>query len=229
MATFHFVEDYERVVRDLIRQHPIDEAMSLAVGGSYEEIGRIEYAILRYAGLTEGQSVVDLGCGSGRLAFALSRGLTVNYTGLDVVQPLLDYAISKCPKSYRFILNHALTLPLPDASTDLCCAFSVFTHLLQAETYLYLQDMHRCLVPGGRVVLSFLEFAMPTHWEPFSVTVETQRTRTTPHLNQFIERNQIEVWARHLGYKAPTFVDGTAAPWPSGAALGQSIAILDRA
>src|SRR5205085_367337 len=141
----------------------------------------------------------DLGCGSGRLAVALSREMSVEYTGLDVVRPLLDYARSRCPSHYRFILNHALTLPLPDRSVDLCSAFSVFTHLLQAETYLYLEDMRRCLAPGGRVVLSFLEFAMPSHWHPFALTVEAQRARTTPHLNQFIERNQIEVWARHLG------------------------------
>ena len=42
MAEFHFVEDYERHVARLMRDHPIDEAMSLAVGGAYDIIGRIE-------------------------------------------------------------------------------------------------------------------------------------------------------------------------------------------
>lgn len=36
MAQFHFVEDYERHVAALLEQHPIDEAMSLAVGGLYD-------------------------------------------------------------------------------------------------------------------------------------------------------------------------------------------------
>jgi hypothetical protein len=32
MAESHFVEDYERLVAQLIEKYPIDEAMSLAVG-----------------------------------------------------------------------------------------------------------------------------------------------------------------------------------------------------
>ena len=51
MAEFHFVEDYERHVARLLEQHSEDEAMSLAVGGSYAEFGVIEADILVYAGL----------------------------------------------------------------------------------------------------------------------------------------------------------------------------------
>lgn len=229
MAKFHFVEDYERYVADLIRNHPIDTAMSLAVGGSYDAVGAIECAILRHAGLMPGQAVVDLGCGSGRLAVALSRELDVSYLGLDVVPALLGYARTKCPKSYKFVLNRSLTLPIEARSVDMLCAFSVFTHLLHAETYLYLEEAHRCLHPGGKVVMSFLEFALPHHWRIFAQTVSTQRASTVPHLNQFIERNQIAVWAERLGYTDVAFIDGHAAPWPSGEALGQSIAILTKA
>ena len=228
MAKFHFVEDYERYVADLIRQHPIDTAMSLAVGGSYEAVGAIECAILRHAGLEPGMAVVDLGSGSGRLAAALSRAFDVSYLGLDVVPALLDYARTKAPKAYRFVLNRALSLPVEAASADMLCAFSVFTHLLHAETYLYLEDAHRALRPGGRVVLSFLEFAIPDHWAVFDKTIQAQRGSTVPHLNQFIERNQIIVWSQRLGYAGVSFIDGNTAPWPSGEPLGQSIAILTK-
>lgn len=229
MAKFHFVEDYERYVAELIRTHPIDTAMSLAVGGSFAEIGAIECEILRHAGLQAGQTVVDLGCGSGRLAVALARDLEVDYLGLDVVPALLRYARSKSPASYRFELNRTLTLPMPADSVDLLCAFSLFTHLLHAETYLYLEDAFRCLRPGGRVVMSFLEFAIDDHWAVFAQTVESQRASTVPHLNQFIERNQIQAWGRHLGYADATFIDGNTGPWPSGVPLGQSVAILTKA
>jgi ubiquinone/menaquinone biosynthesis C-methylase UbiE len=229
MAKFHFVEDYERYVADLIRQHPLDEAMSLAVGGSYEAVGAVEAEILLHAGLAPGMAVVDLGCGSGRLAVALARTLEASYLGLDVVPALLDYARTKAPKAYKFVLNRALSLPVEAGSVDMLCAFSVFTHLLHAETYLYLEDAHRALRPGGRVVLSFLEFAIPDHWAVFERTVQAQRASTVPHLNQFIERNQITVWAQHLGYASAAFIDGNTAPWPSGEPLGQSIAVLTKA
>jgi SAM-dependent methyltransferase len=97
MAEFHFVEDYERHAAHLIKNHPLDEAVSLAIGGGYEEFGRIEADILRYAGLKDGMSLIDLGCGSGRLATVLGRTMKIEYTGIDIVQALLDYAESKSP------------------------------------------------------------------------------------------------------------------------------------
>jgi len=46
LATFHFVEDYERHVDRLMREHPLAEAMSLAVGGCYEQFSVILAEVL---------------------------------------------------------------------------------------------------------------------------------------------------------------------------------------
>ncbi len=227
MAKFHFVEDYERYVAALVKSHPIDEAMALAVGGDYEQIGKVERLILEYAGLEDGMSVVDLGCGSGRLANSLGRACKVEYLGIDVVQPLLDYASTRAPTNYRFVLHRELSLPVPDASIDLACAFSVFTHLLHAETYIYLAEMHRALKPGGLAVFSFLEFGAAPHWTVFEQTVANQRAKENPPLNTFIERNAIQVWCRHLGLDLLEFIDGAQPRW-DGQLLGQTIAILKR-
>jgi len=228
MAKFHFVEDYETYVRQLKRDLPLDEAMSVAVGGDYQRIGAIECEILQHLGLRDGDRIVDFGCGSGRLAVNLAQTCTVDYLGLDVVQDLLDYARSRCPGTYRFARNTALALPVPEASVDVFAAFSVFTHLLHTECYIYLEEMYRALKPGGRVVASFLEFSMPSHWGVFTKTVGEQRTSTVPHLNTFIERSVWQTWAAHLGFETVRFIDGTAAPWPSGVYLGQSLVVLGK-
>jgi ubiquinone/menaquinone biosynthesis C-methylase UbiE len=228
MAQFHFVEDYEKHVETLIATHPIDEAMSLAVGGSFSNVGQIELNILKHAGLQSGMAVFDLGCGSGRLAVALGRsGIQVGYLGTDVVQALLSYAKSKTPEAYRFALHRELSIPAEDGSLDIACAFSVFTHLLHQESYIYLQDMHRALKPGGCVVFSFLEFSTESHWTVFESMVQSQRNQTTPHLNMFIERNVIESWSRRLGFKVERFIEGGEGVG-GGAALGQSTVILQR-
>jgi ubiquinone/menaquinone biosynthesis C-methylase UbiE len=227
MAKFHFIEDYERHVANLIAAHPIDEAMSLAVGGSYELVGGIEHDLLRHLGLKDGMALMDLGCGSGRLAAALSRDFDLDYTGTDIVQSLLDYAAAKTRPTYRFLLNRELNLPVADQSQDFFTAFSVFTHLLHAETFIYLDEAKRVLKPGGKAVFSFIEFANPDHWETFRYTVEATRNNDQPHLNMFIERAAIECWARRLGFAAPEFIDAAAAPW-GGHPLGQSIAILTK-
>ena len=225
MAQFHFVEDYERLIKSLLAVHPVETAMELAVGGKYELLGEIERDILVHAGLRNGMTVVDLGCGSGRLAHALGKVMKIDYWGIDIVEELLRYARTKAPNNYEFVLNRKLTLPIGDAAADMVCAFSVFTHLLHTETYLYLQDFRRVLKPGGRAIFSFFEFTEPNHWPVFDGTVATQRNSSTPHLNMFIERNAIELWSNKLGFEVERFIDSQAAPW-GGDALGQTIAIL---
>ncbi len=228
MADFHFVEDYEKLVAHLVATLPIDEAMSRAVGGAFEQVGLVERAVVAYAGLHDGQQIIDLGCGSGRLAWALGQAMQVEYIGIDIVQALLDYAVTRSPPDYRFILNRTLAIPAPDMSADMVTAFSVFTHLLHVESYLYMEDIFRVLRPGGRLVFSFLEFAEPKHWNVFGLTLDAQRRSTLPHLNQFIERNAIDLWCQKLGFIREAFVDGSDAPWGDAPPLWQSLAILRR-
>lgn len=194
----------------------------------FEAVGRTEAALLQRAGLRDGMSVIDIGCGSGRLASILGEVTPkIDYLGLDIVQSLLDYAATRVPGHFRFALNRALSLPVGDGSADFVCAFSVFTHLLHQETYLYMEDARRVLRPDGRLVFSFLEFAEPLHWAVFERTVADQRGSTNPHLNMFIERATIELWADRLGYAVEAYVSGGEAVGGSEP-LGQATAILRR-
>jgi len=220
------VAEYENLVRMLVASHPYDEAMSLAVGGDFDAIGKVERQILEHFGLRPGMSLVDVGCGSGRLAQTLA-GSGIQYLGTDVVQALLDFAKTKCPQNFAFRLHKALSVPVATHSVDMICAFSVFTHLPHDESYLYMADMFRALKAGGRLVFSFLEFRMKSHWPIFVQTAEAKRSGHQLQLNQFIEREAIVVWAEALSYQAPVFIPGDQAPW-GGAALGQSVAVLPK-
>jgi SAM-dependent methyltransferase len=228
MAEFHFVEDYEKLVLDLIEKHPLEEAMQIAVGGNYDHFGTVELNILRHAGLKTHDSLLDMGCGSGRLAHAIGEsGLPVEYTGFDIIQNLLDYAATRSPPSYKFLLHRQLNVPVADAILDMACGFSLFTHLLHPEIYLYMEDVFRALRPGGKLVFSFLEFASPHHWETFRITVNDARARTTPHLNTFIERPVIALWAAKLGYQLDFFIEPDMGVSGSHA-LGQTTAVLTK-
>jgi trans-aconitate methyltransferase len=137
----HFERDYISHVTKLLKRHSREEAMSLAVGGeSFEEIGRAQVEQLIGAGLVDGMSVVDLGCGSGRTAIQIARRLPgVQYLGLDVVPALLAHARSISPANYRFVRSAALGFPVPDESVDMVFAYSVFTHLYHEESFAYLR------------------------------------------------------------------------------------------
>ena len=201
--------------------------MSLAVRGQYEHFKCILAEVLVQNGLRDGMSLIDLGCGSGRGAKGVSERVQIEYLGIDIIPRLLDYAASVCPKHYRFTCHRQLSIPADDASADMLCAFSLFTHLLHDESYIYLQESHRVLRPGGTVVMSFLEFAAPAHWDVFVPTVHNRRTNARAPLKMFIERNVIDVWCSHIGFRRVEFIDCGEPRW-AGQALGQSLAVLQK-
>ena len=217
----HFVEDYERLVAKLMSSHPLDEAMSLAVGGLYDEIGRDSADILVGLGLRDDMSIVDLGCGSGRVAKHLGlRFPNLTYTGIDIVQALLNYAREQSPAHFRFIKHQELSIPLESESVDFLIAFSLFTHLLHEETYLYMSEAKRVLKPNGNFAFSFVEFAAAHHWRIFEdMVAQRKQDMQWGHLNMFIERSVIRLWADRIGFDVLSIGE---------CALGQSLAVLAR-
>ena len=194
-AYTQLIDDLEKTLKDT---HSHDEIMQLAVGGSFEVVGILEREFLIQAGLQEDDYVIDVGCGSGRLARPLSEFLRGKYLGIDVVPRLIDYANQLAGRpEWRFELAPGLQIPEDDEQADLICFFSVFTHLRHEESYLYLQEARRVLVPGGKIIFSFLEFPNPHHWKVFENNL-TQVTSTEP-LNQFISMDAIKIWALRLG------------------------------
>jgi SAM-dependent methyltransferase len=119
--------------------------------------------------------VLDVGCGSGRLARELVGLLRPPgaYVGFDVDPE----AIAWCRRAYAGRLQasfvHAdlvngfyapggaapaasYVFPVPDGWADCVVVTSVFTHLLGADAAHYLDESRRVLAPGGRIVASFL-------------------------------------------------------------------------
>jgi len=234
-----FRQRYRNLVKSYVDQFPLEHAMRIAVGGEFEAFGILERQLLIQHGLGPDAYLIDVGCGSGRLATALNGYLQGRYLGLDVVPDLLDYARALVARpEWRFELIEGFRIPEQDGQADMVCFFSVFTHLLHEHSYLYLQEAKRVLKRGGKVVLSFLEFVNPAHWGVFEQAVR-DASGTSTH-TQFVSRDGIEAWASHLGFTVEAIEDGDkptiALPRPitleSGhvlgerGALGQSICVL---
>ncbi|MBO9718172.1 MAG: DUF563 domain-containing protein [Pseudoxanthomonas sp.] len=211
----HFLSSYLKHSKDLLESHDEGEAMSLAVGGDYEAVGMLEFQLLKHLGLKPEHTVVDVGCGSGRLAYQLKDYLTGPYVGIDVVPELFQYARRKCGRDdWRFYAAPGTVIPEPDASADFITFFSVFTHLQFEETYRYLQDARRVLKPGGKIVFSFLEFRIPSHWNIFEASLRD--TRPDKVLNQFMDRDGIRTWAEHAGLSIDQTYNGDSLFIPLG-------------
>lgn len=188
--------------------YSLDEAVKIAVGGEYETIGPLLRDTLIYNGLQKDHYVIDVGCGSGRLAKPLAQWLEGKYLGIDVVPDLLNYARNVAQRpDWRFELASGLTIPEQDQQADMVCFFSVFTHLLHEESFVYLRETKRVLKPGGKVVLSFLDFKVESHWTIFDNDVKDIGNGSKP-LNVFMSADMLRTWARHLDLEVETIVDG---------------------
>ena len=113
--------------------------------------------LIERAGLQAGQRVLDVGCGTGivtRLA-AVQVGGTGRVAGLDVNAGMLEMARSLQPDTGAPIEWHhsdVVAMPFPDGAFDVVlCQLAVQFFPDRSPA---LREMHRVLVPGGRLAFS---------------------------------------------------------------------------
>lgn len=235
IATSHAYKDYKRLVQYLLKEYPDNEALAMAksVGSQTMECfyssGNKQVSILRHFGLLDHWAVYDLSCGCGRTAQALARnGWSGRYVGADIIEEFISYAQKTTP-GFLFLVHHNYTVAAEDSSLDLVFAWSLFTHLLLEETSLYIEDAFRSLRPGGKLIFSFLELAVPHHRTIFDARRALALSGKHPvHLDFFLNRHDIETLASSAGFQDWCFIDGDDRNATPYGALGQSVAVLTK-
>lgn len=121
------------------------------------------------------EDLLDIGCGVGRVAIALTDYISESgsYEGFDVVPRGIAWCQSQITPRYpnfhfRAVDVHSrqynpiggdpaggFTFPYRDNSFDIAIAVSVFTHMRPDGVLRYLEEAHRVLRPGGRIVATF--------------------------------------------------------------------------
>jgi demethylmenaquinone methyltransferase / 2-methoxy-6-polyprenyl-1,4-benzoquinol methylase len=137
------------------------------------------------AELSAGDSVLDVCCGTGDLAFELSRRVAPNgkVIGCDFSEPMLDLAREKAAnravEGVRFEWADALSLPYDAGRFDaVTVGFGVRNF---SDRDRGLREMTRVLRPGGRLVV--LEFTEPRR-PPFSTFYALWFDRLAPILGK---------------------------------------------
>lgn len=206
--------------------------------GDYRHIGRYLADLLQtQAGLTGTESVLDIGCGTGRAAAGLDALLASGgggYLGFDVSASAIRYCRRRFAGEPHLTFAHldvrhvdynpggrldelAAVFPADDARFDVALAASVFTHLRMPAVRRYLAEGARTLRPGGRFV--FTAFVLEPGRErsqafPFQPFDETSQVAVpdAPEAAIGYYRPALEQAIAEAGFEIAAFRRGDWAP-----------------
>lgn len=176
---------------------PIDQAMNLPLPPNRLRAGGVHFRadrdflasavaeadrVVRDARSTRPFSLLDIGCGAGRLAYGLiACGSPIaRYEGIDVMPEPIAWCkatISGRYPTFRFatidVYNErynpdssrqaaGTSLPFEDGSFDVIYAYSVFSHMLTDDVRAYLGEVTRVMASDGvAIVTAFVEDGVP--------------------------------------------------------------------
>src|SRR3954454_50929 len=144
---------------------PFDEDMTRRVVEMYTtpDVVAQRDASLEILDPQPGERVLDFGSGPGFLAAGIAGrvGESGAVSGVDVSEPMLAYASGLVAAAgaapMRFVLSDATALGFADQSFDAVVSTQVYEYVSDIGTAL--AEVHRVLVPGGRVLI------LDTDWD----------------------------------------------------------------
>jgi ubiquinone/menaquinone biosynthesis C-methylase UbiE len=121
--------------------------------------------MLSFARPEPGESVLDVGCGTGSLAIEAKRrvGSTGRVCGVDASPEMIVRAARKARKAgldVAFAEGAAQAIPFQAAQFDVVVSTLTLHHLPRKARQAYAREMRRVAKPGGRVLV--IDFAAPS-------------------------------------------------------------------
>ena len=101
-------------------------------------------------------TVLDWGCGCGRLARHLIPPKCHRLCGADIDPQNLDWCKKNIPHAEFSLVKPTPPMPFEDNSFDVIYAHSVMTHLSEPDQFLWLNEIARILVPEGIAILTVM-------------------------------------------------------------------------
>jgi ubiquinone/menaquinone biosynthesis C-methylase UbiE len=158
----HSKEQPAQTEGTLIRWAPYyDFAVNIATVG---HAGMLRRMTVDTALIKPGDSVLDVGCGTGEIALlAKTRAKAGDVHGIDPAPEMIAVAQGKAARKQLdidFRIGVIEALPFPDARMDVVTSSLMMHHLPNDLKARGLAEVHRVLKPGGRLLIA--DFMRPT-------------------------------------------------------------------
>ena len=188
--------------------------MFAAIASSYDLNNRLHSmgrdqawrrAAVGAARLRQGETVLDVACGTGDLSLAFARAGAGGVVALDFTDAMLVRARRKEPRpgacTPRYLCADALKLPITDGIMDVVSiAFGIRN---VTDPSAVMGQFYRVLRPGGRAVI--LEFSTPA-WAPWRAVYQFYFHRVMPRTASWIAGDRTGAY-RYLPRSVDTFLD----------------------
>jgi ubiquinone/menaquinone biosynthesis C-methylase UbiE len=126
----------------------------------------VQWQLVAQAGIEPGATVVEIGCGTGNVLLLAGRVVPdATVIGLDPDADALAFAARKLRRAgltMQLDRGYADHLPYADASVDRVLSAFMLHHLPPDQQQAALREVHRVLVPGGRLHLLDFDGGRPT-------------------------------------------------------------------
>ncbi|OJJ62718.1 hypothetical protein ASPSYDRAFT_659592 [Aspergillus sydowii CBS 593.65] len=154
---------------NITQQHEKEEDIARAFGYSAEDLGSLPEKTnlglscgnpVGFANVKEGETVLDLGSGSGIDVLLAARrvGPSGQAIGVDMTKSMIELSNKNAEKSElsntKFIEATINSIPLPDTSVDCIISNCVINLVPASDKAAVFKEIARLLKPGGRVAIS---------------------------------------------------------------------------
>jgi cyclopropane fatty-acyl-phospholipid synthase-like methyltransferase len=113
--------------------------------------------LMEFAGISNGEDILDAGCGVGGSAFYLAKNRNARVEGITLSDKQYVYAIRKCKelgleKNVNFSIQDYSQTNFPDNKFDVVWAIESVTSTYNKDEFA--KEAYRVLKPGGKLIIA---------------------------------------------------------------------------
>ncbi|MBZ5514545.1 MAG: methyltransferase domain-containing protein [Acidobacteriia bacterium] len=164
---------------------------------------RLAPLFLKFAGVKEGERLLDVGSGTGSLALAIiGETRRAEVVGIDPSRSYVDFAAAQTTDPrVRFQIGDAQKLDFPSASFDRCLSLLVLNFIPDARKAM--GEMRRITKPGGRIAACVWDYdegmeMLRKFWDA-AVLLDPAAARLDERNMAFCRKGQLAAFWRDAG------------------------------